>query len=114
MEELADILYGGIRPEIPGHGGKECAGFLSPSWMVLETLLSTAMMVTVGVIGWYTCTMPKTFPKDRQTPTKQFILVLLCLVFGIEVGYKICSKQVLYLLNPCHIITGVEVRPVSE
>ena len=37
------------------------------------------------------------------------LLVLLCLVFGVEIGYKICSRQVLYLLNPCHVITAMEV-----
>ena len=109
MEALGDVLYGGIRPDIPGHGGEVCAGFLTPKWMVFETLISTAMMVTVGVIGWYTYTMPTTFPKERNSTTKQFLLVFLCLVFGIEVGYKICSKQVLYLLNPCHVITAIEV-----
>lgn len=109
MEAVGDVLYGGIRPDIPGHGGEVCAGFLTPKWMVFETLLSTMMMITVGVIGWYTYTMPTTFPKERQSTAKQCLLVLLCLVFGIEVGYKICSKQVLYLLNPCHVLTAIEV-----
>ena len=109
IEEIKDVLFGGIRPEIPGHGGEECANFLPPKTMVLETLLSTVMMITVGIIGWYTYTMPQVFPKQANSRMKQFLLVLLCLVFGIEVGYKICSKQVLYLLNPCHVTTMIEV-----
>lgn len=109
LEDIKDVLFGGIRPEIPGHGGEECANFLSPKTMVFETLLSTTMMITVGIIGWFTYTMPKTFPKQANSTSKQFLLVLLCLVFGIEIGYKICSKQVLYLLNPCHVLTVIEV-----
>lgn len=109
QDQLADVLYGGINPEIPGHGGEECAAFLSQGTMIFETMLSTAMMVIVGVFGSMTYTMPKAFPVRDDFVSKRFLLVLLCLVFGIEIGYKICSKQVLYLLNPCHVLTVAEV-----
>lgn len=105
-----DILFGGIRPDVPGHGGEECAAYLSPKTMILETLLSTFMMITVGLFGWKTYTMPKVFPSKDDFLGKRVLLTVLCLVFGVEVGYKICSRQVLYLLNPCHIITMIEVR----
>lgn len=107
--QVLDVLYGGIRPDIPGHGGKECAAYLSTNSMILETLLSTLMMVTVGCFGWYTYTLPVTFPVNHKSRTKQLLLVVLCLVFGIEIGFKICTRQVLYLLNPCHVITAMEV-----
>ena len=110
--ELADVLYGGINPDIPGHGGEECANYLPRRTMIFETLLSTSMMIVVGIFGWKTFTMPKAFPRTDDFAGKRFLLTMLCLVFGVEVGYKICSRQVLYLLNPCHIITVIEVRPV--
>ena len=106
---LEDVLYGGIRPDVPGHGGEVCANYLSSRTMILETLLSTFMMVTVGVFGWKTYTMPKVFPSRDDYTGKRFLLAALCLIFGIEIGYKICSRQVLYLLNPCHVITAIEV-----
>ena len=109
MREIFDVLYGGIRPDIPGHGGEECAAYLSRSKMVFETALSTFMMFVVGIFGLYTYTMPQSFPHGKCSSVKKSLLVLLCLVFGIEVGYKLCSRQVLYLLNPCHVITVIEV-----
>ena len=109
LEQVGDVLYGGINPDIPGHGGQECAAFLSKGTMVFETLLSTAMMIVVGTFATLTYSMPKAFPVRDDFMTKRVLLVLLCLVFGIEVGYKMCSKQVLYLLNPCHVITVGEV-----
>ena len=109
LEQLADVLYGGIDPNIPGHGGEECAAFLPPRTMLMETLVSTIMMVVVGVFGLMTYSMPTSFPAFDNFSTKRVLLVLTCLVFGIEVGYKICSRQLLYLLNPCHIITIIEV-----
>ncbi len=109
-DELGGVLYGGIRPEIPGHGGEECARYLSPRQMIVETLISTAMMVIVGIFGLFTYTMPKRFPKDQDFVVKKLLLVLLCMTLGIEAGFKINSKQLLYLLNPCHVITMIEVR----
>ena len=109
LSQLEDVLYGGINPEIPGHGGEECALYLSKGTMIFETLLSTSIMIVVGCFAIKTYTIPKAFPIRDDFASKRFLLVLLCLVFGIEIGYKICSKQVLYLLNPCHVITVAEV-----
>jgi len=106
---IKDVIYGGINPDIPGHGGKECVAYLSKQTMVLETTISTLMMLVVGVFGYYTYTMPSTFPKHSSSRAKTFLLVVLSLVFGVEIGFKVCSRQVLYLLNPCHVITAIEV-----
>jgi len=108
-QQLADVMYGGINPDIPGHGGEECANFLPRRTMVLDTLLSTSMMIVVGIFGWKTYTMPKSFPKPDSFVGKRLLLTMLCLVFGVEIGYKICSRELLYLLNPCHVITMIEV-----
>ncbi len=109
IEDIKEALFGGIDPNIPGHGGAECATYLTPKTMLMETMLSTSMMIIVGIVGWFTYTMPSTFPKQANSVAKQFLLVLLCLVFGLEIGYKLCSKELLYLLNPCHVITVIQV-----
>lgn len=110
LEQLGEVLYGGIQPDIPGHGGEECAAYLTKKTMIFETLLSTFMMLVVGAFAVKTYTIPKAFPARDDFLAKRALLVLLCLVFGIEIGYKICSKQVLYLLNPCHVLTVAEVN----
>ena len=112
LEDLSDVLYGGIRSDVPGHGGAECAAYLPKSRVLLETAMSTAMMVGFGAYAVKTYTMPSRFPKMEEPLGKRFLLVLLCLVFGMEVGYKIISKQVLYLLNPCHVMTVVQASAV--
>ena len=67
LATLLDVLYGGIRPDIPGHGGAECAAYLDTRTMILETLLSTGMMITVGVFGMYTYTMPRIIEPEKKT-----------------------------------------------
>lgn len=59
-----------------------------------------------------TFTLPSHVSLDGNPVLKRTLLVFLCLVFGVELGYKICSLQVLYLLNPCHVITMVQVGVV--
>ena len=109
VKEIGNVLYGGIRPDIPGHGGEECARYLSPRQMLGETLLSTAMMVVVGILAWRSFTLPRVFPKHEDLPSKRLLLTFMCLMFGVEIGYKVCTRSALYLLNPCHVIATIEV-----
>ncbi len=48
-ESFAKILYGGINPNIPGHGGEVCAKYLDRKLMVLDTAIGklwTQLIVT--------------------------------------------------------------------
>lgn len=109
LTSIGQVCYGGIKPSIPGHGGSECVAYLSRSLMIADTSLATFMMVVVIIFALKTYTLPKVVPDDGNPLSKRILLVLLSVLFGIEVGYKICSKQMLYILNPCHVVTAVQV-----
>lgn len=48
------------------------------------------------------------FRKDRGG--KRALLVLVSMVFGMEIGFKFATKQLIYLLNPCHVTTAIQVH----
>ena len=110
LESIGQVLYGGINPSIPGHGGEKCVAYLSRPLMIVDTSLATFMMIVVMVFALKTYTLPKVIRDDGNPFFKRFLLVFISVLFGIEICYKICSKQLLYILNPCHVITLVEVR----
>lgn len=108
---IADVLYGGVDFSLPGNGGKECAAFLSSSQRVVET----------AVYEFFTCfvlwkmlgklSIPEKLPAYREGTGvgKRLLLVVHCLIFGIEIGFKFATKQVIFLLNPCHVLTAIQI-----
>ncbi|KAJ8955641.1 hypothetical protein NQ318_001472 [Aromia moschata] len=40
---------------------------------------------------------------------RRTLLVLMCLIWGMEIGYKFSSRTVIYLLNPCHVTTAIQI-----
>jgi hypothetical protein len=55
-------------------------------------------------------TIPKFVPYAQQARRGKIILLtVMCIVFGIEIGFKFSGKTFVYILNPCHIFTIAEV-----
>ena len=111
MATFWEALYGGINPdEVPGHGGAECAAYLSNKTKIIETCMSTTIMLIASVYAIRRVSLPDKLPPEGYHFWKGPLLALLSAVFGLQVGYKISSGQLLYMLNPCHFLTVVEVR----
>ncbi|XP_054771470.2 transmembrane protein 164-like [Lytechinus pictus] len=107
-------LYEGVDPKFAGNGGPDCNNFLSVKQRVIETII----FVILGTLEcWYAWQRlgvndPRfeVEAKDkRERFGKRFLLVILCMTFGVEIGFKFATKTVIYLLNPCHMLTVVQI-----
>lgn len=115
---LLDWVYGGVDPKFEGNGGPECAAFLAPQQRISESLVIVLVSLVEVCVALRKINLSKELRvvgKDctrakEDSLGKNLLLVALCMTFGVEVGFKFATKTVIYLLNPCHVVTMVQVR----
>merc|ERR1711990_67652 len=107
-----DWLAGGVDHSLPGNGGPNCSSFRSSSRWIWETVLLTAFSLA---IAWWARNRQRRESKDaakserRPNSLSQMGLVLHTLILGIQLGYKVASRQLVYILSPCHAVTALQV-----
>ncbi|KAJ8281780.1 hypothetical protein COCON_G00042990 [Conger conger] len=112
-----DWMYGGVDPGIEGNGGPGCAGFLSAKQRIGESFFIIMISVIEVVLALRKISIPKDLDEmakesektKKDSLGKNLLLAALCLTFGVEVGFKFATKTVIYLLNPCHMVTMLQI-----
>lgn len=117
LSTVEDWLWGGVDKSLMGNGGEDCARYLSTERKLLEgvgvTLVMFFMMMwSYGRLSPLPAVGSAAY-KLKYEPLKQFLLVAMCIVFGMEIGFKFASRSVIFLLNPCHVVTAIQVRKLT-
>lgn len=117
--KLVSWTYSGINYSLAGNGGPECAAMVPGTQRIAETVF---VVVTSCLELWLTyprLKLPNPLPlcNDRVTDGgfgRRILLLIMCLTFGIELGFKFASRQMIWILNPCHIVTMMQVRSYNQ
>ncbi|GMR33420.1 hypothetical protein PMAYCL1PPCAC_03615, partial [Pristionchus mayeri] len=106
-----DLAVGGVNYSIPGNGGPECKAFI-PYW---QRLVESGILVpSACVLVWRL--LPQLSIEYNERPLKvsrYWVLTLYSLVFGAELAFKMISKTGIFLLNPCHVATVIQLALLS-
>ena len=100
-------------------GGIECAAHSTLRQRLVETLLTIivasceiyyARFYTQNQLG---TSFPREYARERQgrpSVLRRLVLVFYALLWGIEIGFKLASRQFIFILNPCHMVTLIQVN----
>jgi len=110
---MFEWTYEGVNHSLAGNGGRECLEFISTEQKIVETVIFITISVLVLWYSYPRLTLPEKLPPGRheeEQTSRRVILAIVCLTFGMELGFKFATRQVLWLLNPCHLCTMTQVR----
>jgi hypothetical protein len=108
---MFEWAYIGVDHNLPGNGGKECVDFI-PLWQrVAESGLACIFAACCIKYAYKRITLPDKIPplENRDMCGKRILLVSMCLTFGIELGFKLATRQFIWIFNPCHVTSMIQV-----
>ncbi|XP_062521381.1 transmembrane protein 164-like [Corticium candelabrum] len=113
IHAVQDTLYGGINASIDGVGGAECARHI-PRWVkICEEII--VLIYLFVLYAWTARTLSRVSDDDVRAMgererrigsfSRRFVLMVLAMVLGMELSYKLVTRQLLFVMNPCHVVT---------
>jgi len=107
--------YAGVNNTLAGNGGPDCVLALPPLQRALETILFTAIGLLEIYVAYPHIRLQATpvVPSTMHRTGRRLLIAFMCLTFGIELGFKFATRQMIWILNPCHIVTMIQVSVCS-
>ncbi|XP_032674047.1 transmembrane protein 164 [Odontomachus brunneus] len=107
---MFEWAYDGVNSSIPRNVGPECANYLTLKRRLIETLFISVLVIICIIWGLKRVTLPKNLAYVSQDHVgRRVLLIMMSLVLGMEIGFKFTSRTIIYLLNPCHITTAIQL-----
>lgn len=105
-----DWAYTGVNRTVARNAGPECAHYLNPTWRIVETVIVLTISVAILIWSCKKIQLPPAVYVRKDSGARMVLLILMCIIWGMEIGYKFSSRTVIYLLNPCHVTTAIQVN----
>ncbi|CAL2049660.1 unnamed protein product [Caenorhabditis brenneri] len=101
-----ELAIGGIDSSIQGNGGEECMTYL-PAW---QRFLESIVFIPLSFWAAYmSIPLDCSFTLPVRNVSRYVILTVYSLIFGAELAYKMISRTGIFLLNPCHVTTTMQL-----
>lgn len=101
----------GVTQEIPRNAGLECLNYMTNRRRTIESIFVTILCIMV--MRWAYKRMDyielPSKPHRPHSIMRLFLLILMSFIFGVEFGFKLARESVIFVLNPCHVQTIVQV-----
>lgn len=108
---MLEWAYAGVDHSLPGNGGQDCVDFI-PLWQrVAESGIACVFAAFAINYAYKRVTLPAKLPPVERSDRcgKRVLLVLMCVTFGIELGFKFATRQMIWILNPCHVTSMIQI-----
>ena len=113
--------YAGVDPKLPGNGGLECLEFISSSQKFVETMFYTTVGIFAICYAWPRLNVNNECRRKVSVVhgstvdscvSRRMMLLVMSITFGVEIGFKLATRQLIWILNPCHLVTMMQVCPM--
>lgn len=109
-------MYDGVNSSVPRNAGPECANYLTTKRHWIEGV-SVVSLCLIAFRWAYLRARPlrsdqQSRDQSKTTPMpfgKKLLVIAMTFTLGLELGFKLSSRSVVYILNPCHITTVMQV-----
>lgn len=107
-----------VVPEIRGSSSERCRCSYSPNRSPIRSSVSRCdenaemlLKQTLQPPSHMLSIQTEQSAASKATSTIRYLLLIaMTFIFGMELGFKFAEKTVIFVLNPCHPITIVQVR----
>ncbi|XP_076294673.1 transmembrane protein 164 isoform X3 [Lasioglossum baleicum] len=107
---MFEWTYDGVDVSIPRNAGPECAYYISPHYRIIETSFVSILIISLLVWGYKRLKLPsEVCYADHDRVGRRILLLTMSLVLGMEISFKLTSRTLVYLFNPCHVTTAVQL-----
>lgn len=105
--------YDGVNASIPRNTGIECVEYLSVKRHLVESAIFIPLSLFLLNLGW--SHLPKlnvnynTEKCNQIFLGKQLLLITMTALLGLEMGFKLCTRTAIFIMNPCHITSMIQI-----
>lgn len=116
-----DIFTSGIDFDLPGNGGPECLAHSSVSSRAIESIFAIITCTTTLIAGLKGHVRPSITNRANDIWNsgqggilRMWLLYSMLITWVAEAGYKLITRQFIFVVNPCHLLCLVHIYLLSS